>query len=795
MSKPININEEVTFVPNELVSSHSSYSSISSSYPISNAYDSSSSTNYAYITCNTGSGASTYVSLKFPISGIPSGATIDSIVCKAKLRVSSTNYISTAVVQLYKGTTAMGSSVSARTTNATVYTISNPGTWTASDLDNLEIRYTGTRGTSNTTRAAYLYFYGADLTITYSISGTAYTITTASSINTVTVAPTTQDVISGQDAEVIIIEGITDLNDVTVEDNGTNVNNLLVQKEYSTGGTIERYPEAYTVSGSVSGTRYQSTIGHSVENPSTQTGNDYASSSTADINYSFDFSDIPANATITNMSVIVRGHLESTSNSSEQADLQLYSGNTAKGSKSEFTSTSSQNITMTPGTWTREELQNAVLRFTIGYYGGLVVGVTWEVTYTVPTSGNDYYYEYQLNDVSADHVITIEIAGAFIPPEEDPEKTYYPITISSINATTNPTLGTTRVEAGTNETITIYPSDPLVTLILDNGVDVSSQLTTISNSQPSYTVSTAPGASYGFNLNSSTGYYVSTNAGVGSSASVARVALSLPVRCMVTFTFINNGEETYDFGVFGKIDTTLSTSGWSSSSSSGDTTTDAGLEQLRCNTSTYNTTSTHTLNYEVESGEHYIDVKYGKDQGSDSGNDSLQFKLQITTLEPNNYYTYTLNNIQQKHNLIFVFGDVDYYYITSTGSNCKLYPDGQFVKLAGDDYTLTIVPDNLDATVTITDNNIDATNLLELKTSEIQKDGATITYKSYNYSISNIFAAHNIVVTCVTSGTVYMKVNGTWVSFSKIYKKIDDRWQEQTDFSNIFNSNTIYINN
>jgi len=64
--------------------------------------------------------------------------------------------------------------------------------------------------------------------------------------------------------------------------------------------------------------------------------------------------------------------------------------------------------------------------------------------------------------------------NVIIPPEEDPQKTYYNLTISSINATTNPSRGTTRIEAGTNQTITIYPSDPLMTLITDNGVDVSS---------------------------------------------------------------------------------------------------------------------------------------------------------------------------------------------------------------------------------------------------------------------------------------------------------------------------------
>jgi hypothetical protein len=80
----------VTVVPSGYDSANSSYSSISSSYPITNAYDDSNSTSYAYITCNTGSYATTYISLTFDFSEVPSGATIDSITAKAKLRVSST---------------------------------------------------------------------------------------------------------------------------------------------------------------------------------------------------------------------------------------------------------------------------------------------------------------------------------------------------------------------------------------------------------------------------------------------------------------------------------------------------------------------------------------------------------------------------------------------------------------------------------------------------------------------------------------------------------------------------------
>jgi len=45
----------------------------------------------------------------------------------------------------------------------------------------------------------------------------------------------------------------------------------------------------------------------------------------------------------------------------------------------------------------------------------------------------------------------------FIPAEEDPEKTYYSISVSSINATTNPANGTIRVEEGDDQTIIIIP--------------------------------------------------------------------------------------------------------------------------------------------------------------------------------------------------------------------------------------------------------------------------------------------------------------------------------------------------
>lgn len=792
MSKPVNINETLTFIPNG--NTGTTNLTASSSYPSSNGNTSHTSSTYVQFTTQTTAGYTYYT---FPVSGIPSGATISSVSCIAKIRINNTNRVSNTNIQLYSGTTAKGTSKTFSSTDASNTVTLSGATWTTSELNNARLRFGGTRASSNSN--GYIYFYGATLSVTYTLTGTAYTITATSSIDGITATPATQDVLSGENAEVITIEGVSDLSDICVKDNDIDVTDQLVQHEYESGDTVSAVLGTYAlVSGtfnSSGGTFFQGRVGQG-ENATTTTSNYYSSGSgtIAVFTYNFNF-DIPSNATITSIYCRVSGHAESTSNSNEYMCAQLLNGSTAISDELNFKSIGTSNSiqTITATTIPTVSNLNLKLQCRLGYYGGAINGATCYVTYEIPSSGTSYYYTYTLTNVTADHIITIDEAGAFVPPDEDPQYNYYPITISSINATTNPGRGTTRVVEGTNQTITIYPDDPLVTLILDNGVDVSSQLQTISGTPPSYTVTTAPGASYGFNLNSSTGYYVSTNASIGSSASVARVNLDLPVRCLVKFTFINSGEATYDFGVFGKVDTTLSTNGWTSSSSAGDTTTDAGLEQLRCNTSSYNSTSTKTLNYEIDAGEHYIDVKYGKDQSSDSGNDSLQFKLEIETLESNDNYTYTLNNISGSHSLIFVFGNVTYWYINSSGSGCKLYPDGQFVVLDNDDYKLTIVPNETNAAVSITDNNNNVTSQLERVESQIEKDGTTVTYVNYIYNLSNISATHNLIVNCISGSTVYLKVNGSWVAVNKIYKKIDDRWQEQSDLTNVFNSNTIYI--
>lgn len=491
------------------------------------------------------------------------------------------------------------------------------------------MRFGGTKN-SGSSYSGYIYFYGATLSVTYTFAGTAYTITAASSINGVTATPATQDVMSGEDAEIITIEGISDLSDISVKDNDVDVTDQLVQHEYSSETTASAVLGTYTlVSGafnSSSGTFFQGRVGKG-ENATTTTSNYYSSGSgtIAVFTYNFDF-DIPSNATITSVYCRVSGHAEDTSNRNEYMCAQLLNGSTAISDELNFKSVGTSNSIQTVTATTIPTVSNLNLKLQcrLGYYGGAINGATCYVVYELPSSGTTYYYTYTLTNVTVDHIITIDEAGAFIPPDEDPQYNYYPITISSINATTTPGSGTTRVVEGSNQTITIYPDDPVVTLILDNGQDVTSQLVSHEGENPTYSVEKVSDATYGFTLNSSTGYYVSDNTGVNKSTALSRVTFDLPVRCLVTITYINSAEATYDFGVFSKVDTALSTTYWQSTQYGGDTTTDAGLEQIRLNTSAYNSTSPQTLTYEIPSGEHFIDIKFSKDQQSASGNDSLQ---------------------------------------------------------------------------------------------------------------------------------------------------------------------------
>lgn len=352
----------------------------------------------------------------------------------------------------------------------------------------------------------------------------------------------------------------------------------------------------------------------------------------------------------------------------------------------------------------------------------------------------------------------------FEPPEEEPGVTYYPITISSINAETNPANGTTRIAQGSNQTIEIFPTNPILTLATDNGVDITSQLISVTASNTYNVTTQVSGASYGFPLNGSTGYYTSNNKAKANSAAVARINLELDSPCVMTISYINYAEATYDYGIFGNIDTALGTTQAVDNNAF-----------YKCSTNNDNSSSVKTLTYNIPAGSHFIDIKFRKDTATDSNNDTLQWK--ITNFEATGStanYTYTLNNIAEKHSLMFIFGEVTYYTISSTGIDCKIFPDGQVVVMPGDSYTINIVPNSITDTVGLSDNGVNVTSSL-IKDKGINKDGNTIA--SYSYSLSNIQGNHDLQIISVPADSLlYLKLNGEWTVILDAYYKENGTW-------------------
>ena len=790
MSKPIVIEDTITAYPSGVLSDHA-YASITST---KNAYNPSSNTSYATISLTTGTNAVTYVYFTFDFSEIPAGSTIDSISCSAKTYINTTNSsrITTRQARLYSGSTAKGSA-STISNSTTAYSMT-PGSWTRDELQNASLRIYVQRGTSNPTSNYYVRVYGATFTVEYTYNGIAYVITASSSEAAVTVDPASQDVMPGAQAEVRF--DCSDITQFEVTDNNVDVSSQLVRHNMPSGGTVDRVLGSYAlVSGGFNGSGasyFQGLVGKGVDNTKT-TSNYYSSGSgtIAVFTYDMSFTDIPSNATITRVWCEVNGHAESTSNTSEYMCAQLISGSTNLSSELNFKSIGTSNSTQTLEATTIPtvaQLEQMKLQCRLGYYGGAINGATAYVTYTVP-SGNPYYWTYTITNVSADHTILVGTSGPYIPDPEDPTKTYYSVTISSINATTDPETGTTRVEENEDLVVTISPTDPQLTLALDNGVDVTNQLV---GGLPvnTYTVTTqVSGASYGFNLNSNTGYYVSTNNGVNKSASVARLNMDFESECLVTIQYINYAEANYDYGMFGKLDTTVATDGLtagSNSSSPSDST--SNYQLAMCS----NSSSAQTISYQVPMGQHYIDIKYGKDDASNSGNDNLQWK--VLSIEPTSAggdYTYTLNDVNQKHSLIFVFGDVTFYYVNSGGNSaCRIFPDGQQVVLDGGAYKINIVPNTTTDTVTLTDNGVDKTSLLE-KEEGTDKQGNPAV--SYSYSLSNIQANHTLIINAGATQTIlYFKDNNTWRSVTAAYRKINGVWAQEADITTLFNNNNRY---
>lgn len=398
----------IRLVPSTYYLSNSSYLSVSNA---SNMYANTDNTVYATVTNSRTSTSSYYIYLRgFNFDDVPSAAIVSSITIKLKAYHSGGN---TSTIYCYDGTTQVSSagSASALTTSATVKTFSN----TTIDWDTLKsygsdfgIRINCRRSSRNT--KAHIYIYGAEIEVDYTLPVSATVTSTLQGDGTISPSGAYS---TYEGAEYTLTITPTNKSDtVTATKDGADITSQLVA--HGTGASVTATPDDVSTHSIQSGSSYaEYAIGHSAESPSSSgtSSNMYSSSgSTGYAAYSFDFSAIPSNATIESIEVRCYGHRESsTIDSSHVSKCVIYSGSTAISEEVNFPSTSSSIITVTPTNMpTRSELDNVTVRHYVGYYGGLVLGISFDVTYSTRAGIDHYTYTYT---VDGDAVIAVVIGG------------------------------------------------------------------------------------------------------------------------------------------------------------------------------------------------------------------------------------------------------------------------------------------------------------------------------------------------------------------------------------------------
>lgn len=345
---------------------------------------------------------------------VPTGATVTSCYVMVNGHAESTSQSNEYMcVQLFKSNgTALTSQLnfkSVGTSNST-QTLTATTLPTASECAGLYLECT-------------LGYYGGAIngaTLYIEYAATQYSVTLTNNTSA-TASVSDSAPYEGADVEVYV----DDLTGITVTDNGADVTSQFAQapsetiSQVASGSLATSFTDSggkFYISSSSSTTQYlEYAIGHTAESPgSTSTQNTYVKGNasgntcTGTAIYSFDFSSIPASATIESVTVKAYCAREDSSiDSTHVCKIGVYSGSTLKGAEQNVSSTSYSIVTVSNvGTWTRSELQSAKFHLTLGYYGGRCTGITWSVTYSVDG------YVYTISSVAANHAIVLSSSSA-----------------------------------------------------------------------------------------------------------------------------------------------------------------------------------------------------------------------------------------------------------------------------------------------------------------------------------------------------------------------------------------------
>ena len=393
--------------PSTYYLSSTSYLSVSDA---SNMYHNTDNTTYAEVYNSRNSTTSYYIYVRgFNFDDIPSAAVISDFTVKLKARESgvSTSYDYNPC--LANGISEINGICDVITTTTTVHEF----TGISADWDTIKSYGTNFGIRINCRRAskytvAYMYIYGAEIEVTYTVPDLRTVTTTLSGNGTISPSGTTTTY-DGEEFELTITP--TDKSEtVTATKDGTDITAQLVA--HGAGSTITATPSDYELTDIQSGSSYAAyCVGCSAEEPSSSgTSSNMYASDIGYADYSFDFSGIPSGATIEAIEVRCYGHRESaTIDPTHVSAVEIMVNGTAISESVDFPYRSNSLITVTPDSLpTRAQLDNTTVRHTVGYYGGLVLGISFDVTYSVGTGIDHYTYTYT---VSGDSVIAVTIGG------------------------------------------------------------------------------------------------------------------------------------------------------------------------------------------------------------------------------------------------------------------------------------------------------------------------------------------------------------------------------------------------
>lgn len=410
MSSPVSYTSAVTFIPVSYADGANAFTQ-NSSYPITNAYADSNSSNYARLTVPATANINCQIYFNFDkdaLSSIPSIATINSVTGKVRyaLNNTSTNRFNQFAIQLYTNTTAKGSPVSTRSTTNTVYNLT-AGTWTLSEIQNMYLSVSATRGTS--TQSAYINFYGADVTINYSVNTVEYEITINNS-TTITTDPSTGTtyVYQGEDKEIKF--NTTDVSDLTVTDNGSSVELQAVYESVLCAMTVN--PNTYSAATNTVG---NPTRGYNNTGNTSQYATLSGSTTQRYTYYGFSTTSIPNNATIISVSCDIRAASRNGTGDTYVGYAQLMGNEELKGDTRILDNTAATVFTLVTGDdWSLSDVQTIKLRLSHPTGNNRVVrfyGANLTINYSLPgTGGTIQYYTYTISNISADHTIVISEA-------------------------------------------------------------------------------------------------------------------------------------------------------------------------------------------------------------------------------------------------------------------------------------------------------------------------------------------------------------------------------------------------